>query len=132
MSMTGLNARSRPWPEADRKAERKTGGARRDGSPDLHPPAGGFLLAGIAAVLPHLTSPAPLSPPTPRLVDDLRTALARTAALGETCRVATAADGVRLAANLLLAGSTDEARQALRHAQTALADASDTRRRPGS
>jgi hypothetical protein len=55
------------------------------------------------------------------VVEDLRAALARTAACGETCQVAAAADDVRLAADLLQAGSTDEACQALRHARAALA-----------
>lgn len=84
---------------------------------DPLPAAGHFLLAGIDAVLPRLTPPAPAAP---QLVEDLRAALARTAARGETCQVAAAADDVRLATNLLLAGSTEEACQALRHARIAL------------
>ena len=105
--MTGRGARA---PRPDRKASQRA-------APAPVPPAGHFLLAGIDAVLPLLTPPAP---PAPRLVEDLRVALARTAACGETCRVAAAADDVRLATNLLLAGSTDEACRVLRHARTAL------------
>ena len=112
----------RPLSKAHRKAGRKTGGGRRDRPPEPDPSAGDFLLASIDAVLAHLTSPAPSAAATPQLVGDLRAALARTAALGETCRVAAAADDVRLAANLLLAGTTDQARQALGHARTALMD----------
>ncbi len=123
--MTGPSARGRT-PKAPRRARQKTSGRGEPGGrpPDPLPAAGRFLLAGIDAVLPRLTPPAP---PAPRLVEDLRAALARTAACGETCQVATAADGVRLAAHLLLAGSTGEACQVLRHARTALVD-----RRPRS
>ncbi|MFC4857185.1 hypothetical protein [Actinophytocola glycyrrhizae] len=99
-------------------AHRKSGQSTSSGG--TPPAAGHFLLAGIDAVLPRLTPPATA---TPQLVDDLRTALARTAARGETCRVAAAANDVRLASNLLLAGATDEAREALRHARTALSNA---------
>ncbi|MBB4906120.1 hypothetical protein [Actinophytocola algeriensis] len=112
---------------APRRAEQKPSGRGEpdDGPPDPVPVTGRFLLAGIDAVLPRLTPPAP---PTPQLVEDLRAALARTAACGETCQVAAAADDVRLATTLLLAGSTDEACQALRHARTALIDRPDTHR----
>ena len=74
-------------------------------------------------MLPLLTSTTGPAA-TARLAADLRAALARTAARGDTCRVRGAADDVRLAANLLSAGATDEAGQALRHARSALVDAS--------
>ncbi len=70
----------------------------------------------------------PAPSPSPRLVEDLRAASARTAACGETCQVSKAVDDVRLAANLLPDGSTDEACQALRHARTALVDPSGSSR----
>ncbi|MFI7673143.1 hypothetical protein [Actinophytocola sp. NPDC049390] len=114
--MTGPSARGRPSPTTRRRAEPTPRRA------EPVPPAGRFLLAGIDAVLPRLTAPAPASTPPPRLVDDLRAALARTAACGETCQVTQAADGVRLATSLLLAGATDEARQALRDARSVLVD----------
>lgn len=100
---------------------------RRDRPPDSQPVAGRWLLAGIDAVLGGLTSPE--VPPTVsgRLAEDLRAALARTAARGDTCQVAQAADGVRRAANLLLEGSTEQARQALRRARADLVDAPGTR-----
>lgn len=88
--------------------------ARRRHRPKPRKP-GEFLLAGIDAVLPRLTQDEPV-----RLAGELRVALARTAAGGYTCEVAKAADGVRLATNLLLTGETDEAEQALRTARTAL------------
>ena len=119
--MTGPSGRGRRSPRTPRRTTEKTSrrGGPDDRPADPLPAAGSFLLAGIDAVLPHLTPPAP---PAPRLVADLRAALAHTAAYGATCQVATAADDVRLATTLLLAGSTDEARQALRHARTALVD----------
>ncbi len=103
--MTGPSARA-PRAKARPKAAR-----------DPLPAPGQVLLAGIDAVLPRLT---PSASPAPQLVDDLRAALARTAACGETCQVAAAADDVRHATTLLLAGCTEEAFQALRHARTAL------------
>jgi hypothetical protein len=105
----------------DQKSKQKTSrhGGRDDRSPNPLPVPGHFLLAGIDAVLPRLMPPAP---PVPQLVDDLRVALARTAACGETCQVAIAADDVRLATKLLLAGSIDEACHTLRRARTVLVD----------
>lgn len=91
-------------------------------SPDPHRTAGHCLIEGIDSVLPLLrstTGPAA----TAGLAADLRAALARTAARGDTCRVRAAADDVRRAAELLLVGSSGEAEQALRHARTVLADA---------
>lgn len=110
--MTGPEVPSRASPEARRRTRRRH--ERRS--------AGRHLLAGIDAVLPHLTS----ATGTRALVERLRVALARTAARGDTCRVPQAADGVRTAANLLLAGSTDEARQALRNARADLVDAPES------
>lgn len=97
-----------------RKAPRLAG--RQDRHPHTQPAAGHALLDGIDTVLPRLTE----RPPTRQLVDDLRLALARTAARGDTCRVPAAADGVRQAADLLLAGSPEQARQALRNARIEL------------
>jgi hypothetical protein len=109
-----------------RKTRRRRPSAwgRQEGSSDIHPVAGHCLLAGIDAVLPHLVPP-PRPTATRLLVETLRAALARTAARGDTCQVQAAADSVRLAVNLLLAGSTEEARQVLRRAGDCLVDASD-------
>jgi hypothetical protein len=88
--------------------------------PDLRPRPGHDLLAGIDTVLPRLTSAT--EPPAPRLLaDDLKAALARTAACGDTCRVRAAADAVRLAAELLLAGSAERARPVLQRVRAELA-----------
>lgn len=76
--------------------------------PDLQPTPGHYLLAGINAVL---AAGAPQD--ARRQADELRAALARTAACGDTCRVRPAADAVRLAAALLLAGRTGEGRDLL-------------------
>jgi hypothetical protein len=78
------------------------------------PAAGDCLLDGIDTVLARLTAPAG------QLVDELRLALARTAARGDTCRVPDAADRVRAAAELLLAGESERARQTLRDARAGL------------
>jgi hypothetical protein len=128
--MTG--ARGRPMSNARRTSGQKAsrGVGRQHGSAETRPVAGGSLLAVIDAVLPHLTSPGPTPPSAPQLVDDLRAALAHTAARGETCRVATAAD-VRLAATLLLASSDEGAQQALCDARTSLKDTSTIRCRAG-
>jgi hypothetical protein len=105
---------------------------RRERPPDIQPATGHCLIEGIDAVLPLLTPPTQPSTVTRQLVEDLRVALARTAARGDTCQVLEAADSVRLAANLLLAGGTDEARQALRRARADLADAPDAHHAAGS
>jgi hypothetical protein len=123
--MTGTYPQDAGSPTAHRKTTRTT--PTVDGRQD-RPTAGRSLLTGIDAVLPILTAPGQSSAVTRQLVEDLRAALARTAARGDTCRVHAAADSVRLAADLLLAGSTEAARQALRLART---DLSDTRRRAG-
>lgn len=122
--MTESPTHDRVSPAAHRKTSRKAPGitGRQDRSPHGQPAAGHCLLEGIDGVLAHLS--APTWPPAPQLADDLRLALARTAARGDTCRVRTAADGVRHAADLLLAGSTDRARQALCEARTDLVDTS--------
>jgi hypothetical protein len=101
-------------PAARRGCHRATPDGRPDGLPDLRPAPGHYLLAGIETVLTDLGSPGE------RLADELRAALARTAACGDTCRVRPAADAVRLATGLLLAGRTDEATQALRAARAEL------------
>src|SRR5689334_13403571 len=74
-------------------------------TPDIRPRAGHDLLAGVDKVLGRIAGPGD---PT-GLVDDLRTALARTAALGDSCRIRPQCDGVRLAADLLLAGEVVDA-----------------------
>jgi hypothetical protein len=80
-----------------------------DGLPEMLPSAGHYLIAGIDSVLPRLTgTPDPLA-----LADDLRVALARTAACGDTCRVRGAADAVRSTVALLLDGAFEEARAEL-------------------
>jgi hypothetical protein len=84
--------------------------ARLEHAPDFQPAAGHYLLAGVNAVLPQLGAG-----PAAGLADELRVALARTAACGDTCRVRPAADAVRLAATLLLNGSVEEAREQLQH-----------------
>jgi hypothetical protein len=91
---------------------------RPDGRlPDLQPAAGHYLIAGIDAVL--LALPAS---PALALAEELRGALARTAACGDTCRVRQAADSVRLAAGLLRIGSVEEAELMLQGARAALID----------
>jgi hypothetical protein len=85
--------------------------------PDLQPAAGHYLLAGIDAVLLALPASSALL-----LAEELRGALARTAACGDTCRVRQAADSVRLAAGLLRAGSVDDAELLLNTARAELVD----------
>jgi hypothetical protein len=87
-------------------------------NPDIRPRAGHELLVGVEKVLARLAGPG-----EPRgLADDLRTALARTAALGDSCRIRPQCDGVRLAADLLLAGELVDAHAILIRTQTELAD----------
>lgn len=91
---------------------------RPDGRlPDVQPAAGHYLLAGIDTVLASLSTPAPAGLP---LADELRGALARTAACGDTCRVRQPADAVRQAAGLLRGGSIDEAHELLRQVRAEL------------
>ena len=87
-------------------------------APDIRPRAGHDLLAGVDKVLVRLAEPGN----TTGLVDDLRTALARTAALGDSCRIRPQCDGVRLAADLLLAGDVVDAHAILVRMQAELAD----------
>jgi hypothetical protein len=72
----------------------------------------------VEKVLARLASPGE----TTGVADDLRTALARTAALGDSCRVRPQCDGVRLAADLLLAGELIDAHAILVRTQSELAD----------
>src|SRR5256885_1061470 len=74
--------------------------ARPEFVPDLRPAPGHYLLDGVEAVLARLAST-----PHGELADELRAALARTAACGDTCRVREAADAVREAAGLLRSGA---------------------------
>lgn len=87
-------------------------------TPDIRPRAGHDLLAGVDTVLGRLAEPGD----TTGLADDLRTALARTAALGDSCRIRPQCDGVRLAADLLLAGEVVDAHAILVRMQAELAD----------
>lgn len=108
---------------APRSATRAIPGPRRvDPPPDIRPRAGHELLVGVEKVLASL--PGTDTPPTPHLglADDLRTALARTAALGDSCRVRSQCDGVRLAADLLLRGEVVDAHAILIRMRTELAD----------
>jgi hypothetical protein len=91
-------------------------GRRTERLPDLRPAAGHYLLAGIDAVLPHLDSASDAL----ALADELRVALARTAACGDTCRVRPAADAVRLAVNLMVVGAMAEALEELTRARLEL------------
>ncbi|MFC4855195.1 hypothetical protein [Actinophytocola glycyrrhizae] len=87
-------------------------------APDIRPRAGHDLLMGVDKVLARLAEPDD----TLGLADDLRTALARTAALGDSCRIRQQCDGVRLAADLLLAGEVVDAHAILVRTQTELTD----------
>jgi hypothetical protein len=85
--------------------------------PDIRPAAGHYLLAGIETAIHQLSDP---TPDIHAVADDLRAALARTAACGDTCRIRAAADDVRLAAALLLSDSLADAGEALDRAQANL------------
>ena len=87
-------------------------------TPDIRPRAGHDLLTGVDKVLGRLAEPGDAT----GLVDDLRTALARTAAMGDSCRIRQQCDGVRLAADLLLAGEVVDAHAILVRMQAELAD----------
>lgn len=87
-------------------------------TPDIRPRAGHDLLMGVDKVLDRLMEPGD----TTGLADDLRIALARTAALGDSCRIRPQCDGVRLAADLLLAGEVVDAHAMLVRMQADLAD----------
>jgi hypothetical protein len=92
-----------------------------DAPPDIRPRAGYELLVGVEKVLARLTAGGN-TPPTLGLTDDLRTALARTAALGDSCRIRPQCDGVRLAADLLLRGEVVDAHAILVRMLSELAD----------
>lgn len=104
-----------------RTATRPIPGPRVVPTPDIRPRAGHELLVGVDKVLAELTRDES-TPDTIALADDLRTALARTAALGDSCRVRPQCDGVRLAADLLLRGEVVDAHAILIRMQTELAD----------
>lgn len=91
-------------------------------TPDIRPRAGHELLVGVDKVLTRLTDADSTPTNGIGLADDLRTALARTAALGDSCRVRPQCDGVRLAADLLLADEVVDAHAILIRMQTELAD----------
>jgi hypothetical protein len=95
-----------------------------DPTPDIRPRAGYELLVGVEKAVARLVEAnaagevvGPIG-----LADDLRTALARTAALGDSCRVRPQCDGVRLAADLLLAGEVVDAHAILIRMRSELAD----------
>jgi hypothetical protein len=87
-------------------------------TPDIRPRAGHDLLMGVDKVLTRLAEPGS----TDGLADDLRIALARTAALGDSCRIRPQCDGVRLAADLLLTGEVVDAHAILVRMRAELAD----------
>jgi hypothetical protein len=89
-------------------------------TPDIRPRAGYELLVGVERVLTRLTD-AHGAPNALSMADDLRTALARTAALGDSCRVRPQCDGVRLAADLLLTAEVVDAHAILIRMQSELA-----------
>ncbi|MFL6126156.1 hypothetical protein [Actinophytocola sp.] len=88
--------------------------------PDIRPRAGHELFVGVEKVLGQLTARGLRN--AIALADDLRTALARTAALGDSCRVRPQCDGVRLAADLLLRGEVVDAHAILIRMHSELAD----------
>jgi hypothetical protein len=91
----------------------------------IQPAPGRYLLAGIETVLTGSPSDRV------RLAEELRAALARTAACGGTCRVRAAADAVRLAAGLLLTGPLDEALDLVGQARAELISGADDREGAG-
>jgi hypothetical protein len=95
-------------------------GPRLVAPPDIRPRAGHELHSGVEKVLAQLTAKG--APNTIALADDLRTALARTAALGDSCRVRPQCDGVRLAADLLLRNEVVDAHAILIRMRSELAD----------
>lgn len=87
-------------------------------TPDIRPRAGHDLFAGVDRVLARLAEPGD----TTGLADDLRTALARTAAMGDSCRIRLQCDSVRLAADLLQSGDVVDAHAILVRTQAERAD----------
>lgn len=109
-------ARNEAMPPAGRAVPvARIPGPRSVPVPDIRPRAGHDLLVGVDAVLSKLSVRSPTA-----LADDLRTALARAAARGDTCRVHSQAETVRAVVDLLLAGALDEARTALLRVRTEL------------
>lgn len=109
-------ARNEAMPPARRAAPvARIPGPRPIPVPDIRPRAGHDLLVGVDLVLPNLSLHSRTA-----LADDLRTALARTSARGDTCRVHNQAETVRAVVDLLLAGAVDEARTALLRVRTEL------------
>jgi hypothetical protein len=92
-----------------------------DTPPDIRPRAGYELLVGADKVLTLLTEQGG-TPNAIALADDLRTALARTAALGDSCRCRPQCDGVRLAADLLMRNEVVDAHAILIRMRNELAD----------
>ncbi|MGB3440447.1 MAG: hypothetical protein WBA97_17000 [Actinophytocola sp.] len=88
-------------------------------TPDIRPRAGHDLFVRVDMVLALLAEPGETIG-TIGLADDLRTALARTAAMGDSCRIRPQCDAVRLAADLLLAGEVLEAHAILASLQIGL------------
>jgi hypothetical protein len=99
-------------------ATRSIPGPRTVPNPDIRPRAGHELFVGVEQVLTRLSTPGEVT----GVVDTLRTALARTAALGDSCRVRPQCDGVRLAADLLLTGEIIDAHAILVRTKAELAD----------
>lgn len=113
-------ARNEAMPPAGRAAPvARIPGPRPTPVPDIRPRAGHDLLVGVDAVLPKLPASSSVQSRT-ALADDLRTALARTSARGDTCRVHSQAETVRAVVDLLLAGAVDEAGTALLRVRTEL------------
>jgi hypothetical protein len=75
------------------------------------PPPGGRLRKAVDSVLSELGKEA--APPLCQLDDQLRTALAWTAAAGETCRIPSAVLAVRTARSRLDKADLDQAKAAL-------------------
>lgn len=90
--------------------------ATKDMVPDIRPRAGHDLLVGIDGVLPRLSAPTESA----MLAESLMTALVRTAACGDICRVRQQADAIRIAAAHLRAGEPEKADPVLRRARAGL------------
>jgi hypothetical protein len=85
------------------------------------PDPGVHLRRAVDSVLAELTASAHPDPQAMRRLDDtLRGALAWTAAVGDTCRIAAAVNAVRDARTRLDADDPDEARVALLSARDGL------------
>jgi hypothetical protein len=85
------------------------------------PDAGAYLRKAVESVLAELTASTHPDPQALHRFDDmLRGALAWTAAVGDTCRIAAAVNAVRDARSRLDADDPDEARVALLSARDGL------------